>query len=149
MKEFQNITIDKIKKLTFSEPYNIVCINYNEEKGINIFTEKDTKEYLEKDVASFLEIKQVKDRIEDMYRIYIFNENFMKTIFNLGNGEYRFNKVFNTDFKNEHIKYIYSRVPENIKGSKKYKKLKVRVGILKDIENEREIIQYIGYTEEV
>ena len=76
MKEFQNITIDKIKKLTFSEPYNIVCINYNEEKGINIFTEKDTKEYLEKDVASFLEIKQVKDRIEDMYRIYIYEDYF-------------------------------------------------------------------------
>ena len=32
---------------------------------------------------------------------------------------------------------------------KKYKKLKVRVGILKDVENEREIIQYIGYTEEM
>ena len=54
MKEFQDITLDEIKNLTFSKAYNIVCINYDEKNGINIFTEEDTKEYLEKNIASFL-----------------------------------------------------------------------------------------------
>ena len=40
MKEFQDITLDEIKNLTLSEAYNIVCINYDEEKGINIFMHK-------------------------------------------------------------------------------------------------------------
>ena len=89
MQEFEIITLEEIKKLRFSKAYNIVCINYDEEKGINIFTEEDTKDYLEKDITSFLETKNLKDKIKDMYRIYIFNEEFMKVIFNFGNDEYR------------------------------------------------------------
>ena len=50
MQEFEIITLEEIKKLRFSKAYNIVCINYDEEKGINIFTEEDTKDYLEKEV---------------------------------------------------------------------------------------------------
>ena len=144
MEEFKKITLEEIKKLTFSKAYNIVCINYDEENGINIFTEEDTKNYLEKDIASFLELQKVKNKIEDIYRIYIFNESFMKTIFNFRNGEYRFNEVLDSDFKNSYIKYIYSKDPKNIE---KYVRLKVRVGTLTN--NEREIFQYVGYTEGV
>ena len=147
MEEFKEITLEKIKKLTFSKAYNIVCLNYDEENGINIFTEEDTKDYLEKDIVSFLELQKVKNKIEDIYRIYIFNENFMKTIFNFGNGEYRFNEVLNSDFENSYIKYIYSKDPKEPKNTRKYSKLKVRVGTLKN--DEREIIQYVGYTEGV
>ena len=107
MKEFQDITLDEIKNLTFSKAYNIVCINYDEKNGINIFTEEDTKEYLEKNIASFLELQGVKNKIEDMYRIYIFNDDFMKTIFNFGNNIYKYNEISESDFKNSHIKYIY------------------------------------------
>ena len=32
-------------------------------------------------------------KIKDMYRIYIFNEKFMKIIFNFGNDEYRYNEI--------------------------------------------------------
>ena len=144
MEEFKEITLEKIKKLTFSKAYNIVCLNYDGENGINIFTEEDTKDCLEKDIVSFLELQKVKNKIEDIYRIYIFNENFMKTIFNFGNGEYRFNEVLNSDFENSYIKYIYSKDPKNIE---KYVRLKVRVGTLTN--NEREIFQYVGYTEGV
>jgi hypothetical protein len=144
MEEFKKITLEEIKKLTFSKAYNIVCINYDEENGINIFTEEDTKDCLEKDIASFLELQKVKNKIEDIYRIYIFNKSFMKTIFNLGNDEYRFNEVLNSDFENSYIKYIYSKDPKNIE---KYVRLKVRVGTLTN--NEREIFQYVGYTEGV
>lgn len=144
MQEFQNITLEEIKKLTFSKAYNIVCLNYDGENGINIFTEEDTKDYLEKNIASFLETKNLKDKIKDMYRIYIFNEEFMKTIFNFGNNEYRFNEVLNSDFENSYIKYIYSKDPKN---TEKYVRLKVRVGTLTN--NEREIFQYVGYTEGV
>ena len=145
MQEFEIITLEEIKKLRFSKAYNIVCINYDEENGINIFTEEDTKNYLEKDIASFLELQKVKNKIEDIYRIYIFNESFMKTIFNFRNGEYRFNEVLDSDFKNSYIKYIYSKDPKEPKNAQKYSKLKVRVGTLKN--NEREAIQYIGYVE--
>ena len=113
MKEFQDITLDEIKNLTLSEAYNIVCINYDEEKGINIFTEEDTKEYLEKNIASFLELQKVENKIENMYRIYIFNEKFMKIIFNFRNNEYKYNEVLNSDFENSYIKYIYSKNPKN------------------------------------
>ena len=147
MEEFKKITLEEIKKLTFSKAYNRVCINYDEENGINIFTEEDTKNYLEKDIASFLELQKVKNKIEDIYRIYIFNESFMKTIFNFKNGEYRFNEVLDSDFKNSYIKYVYSKDPKNLKNTEKYVRLKVRVGILTN--DEREIIQYVGYTEGV
>jgi hypothetical protein len=144
MQEFEIITLEEIKKLRFSKAYNIVCINYNEEKGINIFTEEDTKDYLEKDIASFLETKNLKDKIKDMYRIYIFNEEFMKIIFNFGNDEYRYNEISKTDFKESFIKYIYSKDPKN---TQKSNRLKVRVGILNN-EEKREAIQYIGYVDE-
>jgi len=144
MQEFEIITLEEIKKLRFSKAYNIVCINYDEEKGINIFTEEDTKDYLEKDIASFLETKNLKDKIKDMYRIYIFNEEFMKIIFNFGNDEYRYNEISETDFKESFIKYIYSKDPKN---TQKSNRLKVRVGILNN-EEKREAIQYIGYVDE-
>ena len=144
MQEFEIITLEEIKKLRFSKAYNIVCINYDEEKGINIFTEEDTKDYLEKDIASFLETKNLKDKIKDMYRIYIFNEEFMKIIFNFGNDEYRYNEISETDFKESFIKYIYSKNPKN---TQKSNRLKVRVGILNN-EEKREAIQYIGYVDE-
>lgn len=146
MQEFQTITLDKIKDLTFSKAYNIVCINYDEKNGINIFTEEDTKDYLEKNIASFLETKNLKDKIKDMYRIYIFNEEFMKIIFNFGNDEYRYNEISETDFKESFIKYIYSKNPKDPKNEQKYSRLKVRVGRLKN--DEREAIQYIGYVDE-
>ena len=144
MQEFEIIALEEIKKLRFSKAYNIVCINYDEEKGINIFTEEDTKDYLEKDIASFLETKNLKDKIKDMYRIYIFNEEFMKIIFNFRNGEYRFNEVLDSDFKNSYIKYVYSKDPKNLKNTEKYVRLKVRVGTLTN----NEAIQYIGYVDE-
>ena len=147
MLEFEKITWEEIKKLTFSKAYNIVCINYDIENGINIFTEEATEEHLEKNIASFLEIKNVRDKIEDMYRVYIFNEELMKIIFNFGNGEYRYNEILASDFKESFIKYIYSKDPKDPKNEKKYSKLKVRVGTLKN--NEREAIQYIGYVKEV
>ena len=146
MQEFQNITLEEIKKLTFSKAYNIVCINYDEKNGINIFTEEDTKDYLEKDIAAFLETKNLKDKIKDMYRIYIFNEKFMKIIFNFGNDEYRYNEISETDFKESFIKYIYSKNLKDPKNEQKYSRLKVRVGRLKN--DEREAIQYIGYVDE-
>lgn len=144
MQEFEIIALEEIKKLRFSKAYNIVCINYDEEKGINIFTEEDTKDYLEKDIASFLETKNLKDKIKDMYRIYIFNEEFMKIIFNFGNNKYRYNQILKNDFKESHIKYIYSKDPKN---TQKSKRLKVRVGIL-NTKEKREAIQYIGYVDE-
>ena len=107
MQEFEIIALEEIKKLRFSKAYNIVCINYDDRNGINIFIEEDTKDYLEKNIESFLEIKQLKDKIKDMYRIYIFNEDFMMIIFNFGNGEYKYNEVLESDFENSYIKYIY------------------------------------------
>ena len=59
----------------------------------------------------------------------------------------KYNEILENDFKESFIKYIYSKDPKDPKNEKKYSKLKVRVGRLRN--EEREAIQYIGYVEGV
>ena len=82
-----------------------------------------------------------------MYRIYIFNEEFMKIIFNFGNNDYKYNEILEKWFQRKFYKIYLFKRPKRSKEWKKYSKLKVRVGRLRN--EEREAIQYIGYVEGV
>ena len=86
-----------------------------------------------------------------MYKLYIFNNDSMITVYNFGD-EYKYSRIDKEDFKEEsdekNIKYIYLKESDKEKYKDKTKalneRLKVRIGRLKT-KTEREVIQYIEY----
>ena len=106
----------------------MVSVNYDKENGIK----------LEKNIKTS-NLDTILEEIKGFYKLYIFNEDFMLSVFNFGNDEYRYSKVRKSDFDKdeeekiiEDIKHIYMR---------EYGRLKVRVGKIR----EREVIQYIKF----
>jgi len=132
MKELEKIDIKNIKSLNLYEPYNWIYLNYDKKNGIIIFKEEENKKI---DLLSDKELK-------DMYRLYIFNHDFMLTIYNFGNNEYRYTEINKNDIVEEKIKEFYLKNENKLK-IKKNEKIKVRVGKIK--ESEREVFQYIGF----
>lgn len=132
MEEFKSLSLGEIKnKVESNQNLSLVSINYDNKGGIR----------LEKGIeASKLDV--LLEEVKNFYKLYIFNEDFMLTIFNFGNEEYRYSKVKKSDFDKdeedriiEDIKYIYMR---------EYGRLKVRIGKI----GEREVIQYISFNKE-
>ena len=124
MKELEKIdNIKNIENLNLSKPYNWIYLNYDKKNGIKFFKEKDNKRI---DSLSDKELK-------DMYRLYIFNDNFFITIYNF-KDEYRYTRIDKKDIIDERIKEFYLKNNE---------KLKIRIGKIKG--TEREIVQYIGF----
>lgn len=129
MEEFKSLSLGEIKnKVETTQNLFLVSVNYDKKGGIR----------LEKDIEPS-KLDTILEEVKNFYKLYIFNEEFMMTIFNFGNEEYRYSKVKKSDFdKNEenqiieNIKYIYMR---------EYGRLKVRIGKI----GEREIIQYIKF----
>ena len=129
MEEFKTLSLGEIKnKIASTQDLYLVSVNYDNKSGIRL--EKNIK-------ASNLDI--ILEEIKDFYKLYIFNEEFMLTVFNFGDSVYKYNKVIISDFdKNEKgeikekIKYIYMQ---------QYGRLKVRIGKI----GEREVIQYIKF----
>lgn len=68
---------------------------------------------------------------EKFYKLYIFNENFMITVFNFGDGNIKYSGIRKEDISNAKIEYYYLNDG---------KRLKVRVGNI----GERSVFQYIG-----
>jgi hypothetical protein len=126
MENLKNFSFDKLKEITNEKKYNLVYINYDRANGIKVLS--NIIELTEEEKNSF-------------YRIYIFNDNYMVTIFNFGRENLKYNKIKKEDFDNYSEKYIYL---ETNKKELKNKRLKVRVGNLK-IDNSREAIQYIDF----
>ncbi|WP_338943173.1 hypothetical protein [Fusobacterium polymorphum] len=132
MEELKSLSLGEIKnKITSTQDLYLVSVNYDNENGIKL--EKNIK-------LSDLDI--ILGKFKNYYKLYIFNEEFMLTVFNFGDDTYKYNKVIILDFdKNEKgeikekIKYIYM---------KQYGRLKVRIGKI----DEREIIQYISFEKE-
>jgi hypothetical protein len=132
MEELKSLSLGEIKnKITSTQDLYLVSVNYDNENGIKL--EKNIK-------LSDLDI--ILGKFKNYYKLYIFNEEFMLTVFNFGDDTYKYNKVIILDFdKNEKgeikekIKYIYM---------KQYGRLKVRIGKI----GEREIIQYISFEKE-
>lgn len=124
MKELEKIdNIKNIENLNPSKPYNWIYLNYDKKNGIKFFKEKDNKRI---DSLSDKELK-------DMYRLYIFNDNFMITIYNF-KDEHRYTRIDKKDIIDERIREFYLKNNE---------KLKIRIGKIEG--TEREVIQYIGF----
>ena len=132
MKELEEIkTIKDIENLNLSKPYNWMYLNYDKKEGVKLFKEMDNKE-----------INSLSDKeFKDMYKLYIFNDEFMVTIYNFGN-EYRYTKTDKKDIIEEKIKEFYLKNDEKL-NLKNNEKLKIRIGKIKG--TEREIVQYIGF----
>ena len=139
MIELKDILLEDIKSLELSKPYNLIYLDYNKEKGIKIFKENDIDK---NDVHSLLD-----DDLKNMYRLYIFNDDSMITIYNFGN-EYKYSKIDKEDINEVSLKYIYLKETDKEKYKDKTKalneRLKVRIGTLKENLG-REVVQYIGY----
>ena len=143
MIELQDIKLEDIKKLEISKPYNLIYLDYNKENGIKIFKKNDTDK---RDINTLSD-----DDLKNMYKLYIFNNDSMITVYNFGD-EYRYSRIDKEDFKEEsdekNIKYIYLKESDKEKYKDKTKalneRIKVRIGRLKT-KTEREVVQYIEY----
>ena len=155
MKELEDIKLEDIKKIEISKPYNLIYLDYNKEEGIKIFKKDDQ---YKRDINTLSD-----DDLKNMYKLYIFNNYSMITVYNFGN-EYNYSRIEKEDFKEEsdekNIKYIYLKESDKEKYKDKRKalneRLKVRIGNverkIKDKNGEekivdREVVQFIGYKE--
>lgn len=93
-------------------------------------------QYIDYDREGKIFSKESLDEIdENFYKLYIFNNNFMITAFNFGDGIIKYSEIRKSDIIEESIKFYYL---------KKEKRLKVRIGKVKINDNEsREVFQYI------
>lgn len=126
MENLKKFSFDKLKDITDEKKYNLVYINYDRANGIKV-------------LSNIIEL--TKEEKNSFYRIYIFNDDYMVTIFNFGKENLKYNKIKKEDFDNYSEKYIYL---ETNKKELKNKRLKVRVGNLKE-DNSREVVQYIDF----
>ena len=137
MIELQDIKLEDIKKLEISKPYNLIYLDYNKEEGIKIFKQNSNK-----DIDSLSE-----EDLKNMYKLYIFNNDSMLTIYNFGN-EYKYSRIDKDDIEEVTTKYIYLKEKSKEEYKKKEKavheRIKVRIGRLKT-KTEREVVQYIEY----
>ena len=149
MIELEDIKLEDIKKLELSKPYNLIYLDYNKEEGIKVFKKNDKDK---RDINTLSD-----DDLKNMYKLYIFNDDFMITIYNFG-SEYRYSRIDRDDISEVAIKYIYlkEKSKEEYKNKEKAinEKLKVRIGTvkrkIKDKNGEektvdREVVQYIEY----
>ena len=122
MEEFKTLSLGKIKeKITSTQDLYLVSVDYDNKDGIK----------LEKNI-NLSNLDTILEEVKNFYKLYIFNEDFMLTVFNFGNNEYRYSKVKKSDFDSETIKYVYMR---------EHGRLEVRTGKI----GEREVIQYIKF----
>lgn len=139
MIELEDIKLEDIKKLELSKPYNLIYLDYNKEEGIKVFKKNDKDK---RDINTLSD-----DDLKNMYKLYIFNDDFMITIYNFG-SEYRYSRIDRDDISEVAIKYIYlkEKSKEEYKNKEKAinERLKVRIGKLKE-NLEREVVQYIEY----
>lgn len=139
MIELQDIKLEDIKKIEISKPYNLIYLDYNKEEGIKIFKKNDKDK---RDINTLSD-----DDLKNMYRLYIFNDDSMITVYNFGD-EYKYSRIDKEDIEEVSIKYIYLKEKSKEEYKKKEKavhgRIKVRIGRLKT-KSEREVVQYIEY----
>ena len=85
--EFKEFDKEKMKEELRNDVYNLVYINYEKENGIKIF----------KNEGNALNLLSESD-FENFYKIYLFNNNFMKTIYQFGEDDYRYSEVNSEEF---------------------------------------------------
>ena len=125
MEEFKALSLEEIKnKIETDKNLYLVSVDYDNKNGIKL-----------KSNVPISQLDTILEEVKNFYKLYIFNDDFMLTVFNFGDNEYRYNKVLKSDIEKEKIKYIYM---------KQYGKLKVRIGQIA----KREVIQYISFEKE-
>ena len=131
--EFKEFDKEKMKEELRNDVYNLVYINYEKENGIKIF----------KNEGNALNLLSESD-FENFYKIYLFNNNFMKTIYQFGEDDYRYSEVNSEDFDENTKKFreILIKIKENPDG-KKVNHLKVLTGENKI--TKKEIVQFLEF----
>ena len=131
--EFKEFDKEKMKEELRNDIYNLVYINYEKENGIKVF----------KNEGNALNLLSESD-FENFYKIYLFNNNFMKTICQFGEDDYRYSEVNSEDFDENTKKFreILIKIKENPDG-KKVNRLKVLTGENKI--TKKEIVQFLEF----
>ena len=131
--EFKEFDKEKMKEELRNDIYNLVYINYEKENGIKIF----------KNEGNALNLLSESD-FENFYKIYLFNNNFMKTIYQFGEDDYRYSEVNSEEFDENTKKFreILIKIKEN-PDKKKVNRLKVLTGENKI--TKKEIVQFLEF----
>ena len=131
--EFKEFNKEKMKEELRNDIYNLVYINYEKENGIKIF----------KNEGNALNLLSESD-FENFYKIYLFNNNFMKTIYQFGEDDYRYSEVNSEDFDENTKKFreILIKIKEN-PDEKKVNRLKVLTGENKI--TKKEMVQFLEF----
>ena len=131
--EFKEFDKEKMKEELRNDIYNLVYINYEKENGIKVF----------KNEGNALNLLSESD-FENFYKIYIFNNNFMKTIYKFGEDDYRYSEVNSEEFDENTKKFreILIELKDN-QDKKEYNRLKVLTGENKI--TKKEIVQFLEF----
>ena len=131
--EFKKFDKEKMKQELQNDIYNLVYINYEKENGIKVF----------KNEGNALNLLSESD-FENFYKIYIFNNNFMKTIYKFGEDDYRYSEVNSEEFDENTKKFreILIELKDN-QDKKEYNRLKVLTGENKI--TKKEIVQFLEF----
>ena len=131
--EFKKFDKEKMKEELRNDIYNLVYINYEKENGIKIF----------KNEGNALNLLSESD-FENFYKIYLFNNNFMKTIYQFGEGDYRYSEVNSEEFVENTKKFREILIELKADQDKKeYNRLKILIGENKI--TKKEIIQFLEF----
>ena len=131
--EFKEFDKEKMKEELQNDIYNLVYINYEKENGIKVF----------KNEGNALNLLSESD-FENFYKIYIFNNNFMKTIYKFGENDCRYLEVNFEEFDENTKKFreILIKIKEN-PDEKKVNRLKVLTGENKI--TKKEMVQFLEF----
>ena len=131
--EFKEFDKEKMKEELRNDVYNLVYINYEKENGIKIF----------KNEGNALNLLSESD-FENFYKIYIFNNNFMKTIYQFGEDDYRYSEVNSEDFDENTKKFREILIElKDDQDKKEYNRLKVLTGENKI--TKKEMVQFLEF----
>ena len=131
--EFKEFDKEKMKEELRNDVYNLVYVNYEKENGIKIF----------KNEGNALNLLSESD-FENFYKIYIFNNNFMKTIYQFGEDDYRYSEVNSEEFIENTKKFREILIElKDDQDKKEYNRLKVVTGENKI--TKKEIIQFLEF----
>ena len=111
--EFKKFDKEKMKQELQNDIYNLVCINYEKENGIKVF----------KNEGNALNLLSESD-FENFYKIYIFNNNFMKTIYQFGEDDCRYLEVNSEEF---------------VENTKKFREILIEFKENSDIKNDKRL----------
>lgn len=92
MKELEIFDFDKMAGELKDKRYDLIYMNYDVANGVKACKSLDELSQKEK---------------EDFYRVIMFNDEFMITVYKFGEGEYRYNEITKADFSEYEEKAVF------------------------------------------